>query len=384
MSKKKQPPTSESSPAIDPRNESLADQLVALALDLRDTGDYAVLSDDMKKARAELRKAIRICLKEQREPALAEALERTYEEDLQAHVVLRANVEALSQNVIFRRDGGKDVEVDAFVVPLLVQTAGGLRSDQCFQDEEAFERLRDSFQEEGLESRKARVVLVSHAYHPEEIRRIGYCQLHAMVHEASDAMSRKRATAADAIARSLSGWPPSEFAPEDKALELRFLLGFSLKALDDPFYQVPEKEAAADRYFEGRAERFRQWSQRVTPLLQRCLVTDGREARIDFLYQDLFHGGKAAAQAELDMLGLLAEVQQMLEAGGVTAESARAQLELAEGDDGPVLRVSLAAADGAALGEVEQPLDPAQAPEGAIADMEDALMSIGIASIQVV
>jgi hypothetical protein len=259
-----------------------------------------------------------------------------------------------------------------------------LRIEQCFQDEAAFEHLRESFQEGGLESRKAKIVLVAHAYHLDEIERIGYCELNEMVHEAHEAMTRKKAASADTIARSMRGWPPSNFAPEDSAMELRFLLGFALKTMDDPFYQVPKGEAAADRYFEVRAERFRKWSQQVLPVLQRCLVTDGREVKIDFLYQDLFHGGRDAAVAEMAMLQLLSEVQEMLEENGTAPEDAGAIIGPTEEDDGEVVRVSLhAKGSDAVIGTVDKPLDRSETVENAIADMADGLAAIGIEELQV-
>lgn len=364
-------------------DEAMADRLLELALDLRESDAYAALPDALQKAQADLRKAIKKCLQQKREQALDEALERSYEEDADAYRVLREQVEEMAGTIVLRRDAGPDVEVNAFVVPLFVHTTGGLIAGQCFQDVAAFEQLRDSFKEGGLESRKASVVLVSHAYHLDEIERIGYCELNEMVHEAADAMTRRKATAADAIARSMRGWPAPGFAPEDSAMELRFLLGFALKAMDDPFYQVPEKEAAADRYFEARAERFRKWSQQVTPLLRRCLVTDGREAQIDFLYQDLFHGGKETALRELEMLRLLSEAQQALAEHGVAAEDVQAIVGPTEEDDGALLRVSLQTAGGAALAAVDKPLGRTETLENAIADVADGLATIGIQDVQV-
>jgi hypothetical protein len=292
------------------------------------------------------------------------------------------NVEELSENVIFRRDQGPDLEINAFVIPLFVRTLGGLRSEQCFQDEEAFELLRASLQEGELESRQARVVLVSHAYHLEEIERIGYSQLGAMVHEAFETMTRKKAVAAPAIARSMSGWPEIRFAPEDRAVELRFLLGFALKALDDPFYQVPEKEAAADRYFEARAQRFQRWTQQAVSLVKRCLVTDGREADIDFLYQDLFHGGKATAIGEYRMLQMLSELQQSLEEQGIAPESSKAVVGPAEADDEMLLRVNLyAEADGRLLAASEKPIGRGRALQAEAEDVCDALRTLGMKSL---
>lgn len=376
MKKAKHPAASASAP-IEERDEVLADRLVNLAVDLRETDIYSTLPDDLKKAQSDLRKTIRKCLQQRREHSLDEALERTYEGDVKAYLVLREHVEEMSGSVLFHRDEGPDLEVNAFVVPLFVHTTGGLRIEQCFQDEQAFEQLRDSFQEGGLESRKAKVVLVAHAYHLDEIERIGYCHLHQMVHEAFEAMTRKKASAADAIARSMQGWPSSGFAPDDNAMELRFLLGFALKAMDDPFYDVPEKEAAADRYFEARADRFRKWSQQVRPLLQRCLVTDGREVQIDFLYQDLFHGGKEAAQAELAMLSLLSEAQQALDEHGIAPEDAKAVIGPAETED-EVLRVSLQGTGGATAGVFDKPVNRTETMESAMADIADGLATVGI------
>ena len=222
------------------------------------------------------------------------------------------------------------------------------------------------------------VVLVSHAYHLEEIEHIGYCQLHEMVHEAHEAMTRKKATSADAIARSMRGWPPSDFAPEDSAMELRFLLGFALKTLDDPFYHVPEKEAAADRYFEARAERFRKWSQQAVPLLQRCLVIDGREVQIDFLYQDLFHGALQQGKSELWMLAMMAEFGAALEG----QDPARAVITLVETDDDAALGVQLFGAAGE-LAHADRRLDVGDDVEAEIDDLRDALATLGIGDISV-
>jgi hypothetical protein len=382
MKKSKHTPGQKAVPAEE-RDDVLSDRLVALALDLRESDVYAILPDALKKAQSELRRTIRKCLQQKREQAIDEALERSWEEDSGAYRVLRTEVEELSGTILFRRDDGPDQEINAFVVPIFVHTTGGLRSDQDFQDEEAFAQLRDSFHEGGLESRKANVVLVSHAYHLDEIEHIGYCQLNDMVQEAYDAMTRKKATAADAIARSMQGWPESQFGPQDSAMELRFLLGFSLKSMDDPFYHAPEKEAAADRYFAARAERFRKWSQQVQPLLRRSLVTDGREVQIDFLYQDVFHGGKEAATAELEMLRVLSEVQHALEEHGSAPDAVKAIIGPTEDDDGAIVRVSLHTKAGDAIGAIDKLVSRIDTVENAVTDLADALAGIGIGDLSI-
>jgi hypothetical protein len=383
MNKKKFPSTTKSGVSATEPDELLASRLVNLALELRESDVYAELPDALKKAQSELHRGIRKCLQQKREMALDEALERAVEEDAQAYRVLRAQIEEMAGAILLHRDQGPEIEVNAFAVPLFVHTKGGLKSEQCFQDEEAFTKLRDSFKEGGLESRKAEVVLVAHAYHLDEMEKVGYCQLNDMVHEATEAMTRKKAAAADAIARSMSGWPPSDFAPDDSAMELRFLLGFARKSMDDPFYKVPEKEAAADRFFEQRAERFRKWSQDAMPLLKRCLVTDGRDVQIDFLYQDVFHGAQDAAVRELDMLRILSDLQQLLEEHGGAAAEINAVIGPMETEDDDVLRIGLYANAGQEeLGGVEKVLSRSEDVDSAIAELADGLASLGIQNVQ--
>ncbi len=382
--KKQNRPGPAKSAAPEEMDDTAIDKLVALALDLKEADVYASLPDDLKKKQHDLQKIIRKCLHQNREGVLTEALESTLDEDVDAFAVLKERLEESSETVVFHRDDGPDLEVDAFVIPMFVHTVGGLRIEQNFQDEAAFESLRKSFQDGELESRKANVVLVSHAYHPDEIERIGYAQLSEMVREAFETMTRKKAVATPSIARSMSGWPESTFAPDDNAMELRFLLGFSLKAKDDPFYKVPEKEAAADRYFEARAERFRRWSQQAAPLVKRCLVSDGRDAGIDFLYQDLFHGGKATGIAEYAMLKMMAELRQALQEHGLAAEASEAVVGAADIDDEMVLRVQLRAkADDAPVASFDKPMAVARDLRDEVDDVCDALATIGVQSLAV-
>jgi hypothetical protein len=111
----------------------------------------------------------------------------------------------------------------------------------------------------------------------------------------------------------MRGWHASGYGPDDEAMELRFLLGFSLKHADDPFYKVPKGEAAADAYFEGRMARYRMWAGNIAPLLARCLSPHPGQVELNFLYQDLFYGAKGQGVAELAMLATLAEVNGRLD-----------------------------------------------------------------------
>lgn len=382
MKKRNQPGSAKSATAPEVQDDATIRTLVALALDLTGLGDYETLPEDLKKKKADFQKTIRKCLHQKKDGVLAEALESAWEEDSDAHAVLKESIEEASEIVVFRRDEGPELEVNAFLIPLFAHSIGGLRAEQCFQDEEAFELLRASFQESALESPQAKVALVSYAYHPEEIDRIGYSQLNAMVDEAFEMMTRKKAPAVPAIARSMSGWPESGFAPDDSAVELRFLLGFALKTLDDPFYRIPENEAAADRYFEARAERFRAWSRQVAPLVKRCLATDGRDIEIDFLYQDLFHGGRETGMAEQAMLHMMSELQHALQASGVAPASAHAILGPAEVEDSEVLRVNLyASADGAPIASSDMAISAIRDLQTEADDIHDALTTLGVTSL---
>jgi len=382
MKKRNQPGSAKSATSPEVQDDAMIRSLVALALDLTELNDYETVPDELMKKKADLQKTIRKCLHQKKDGVLAEALEAAWDEDSDAHALLKESIEEASEIVVFRRDDGPELEVNAFVIPLFAHGTGGLRADQCFQDEEAFELLRASFQESELESRQAKVALVSHAYHPEEIDRIGYSQLNAMVDEAFEMMTRKKAPAVPAIARSMSGWPESGFAPDDSTVELRFLLGFALKTLNDPFYRIPENEAAADRYFAARAERFRAWSRQVAPLVKRCLATDGRDIEIDFLYQDLFHGGRETGMAEQAMLQMMSELQHALQASGVAPAATHAILGPAEVEDSEVLRVNLyASADGALIASSDKAIGATRDLQTEADDIHDALTTLGVTSL---
>jgi hypothetical protein len=180
----------------------------------------------------------------------------------------------------------------------------------------------------------------------------------------------------------MRGWPENYFEPDDLAVELRFLLGFALKSMDDPFYRVPKDEAGADRYFETRAVRFQRWTQEAAPLVKRCLVTDGSDIDINFLYQDLFHGGKERGVAEYHMLQMMTDLHHGLQMHGVTPENTNAIIGPTDIDGEMVLRVNLYAADdGALLASSEKPLDVVRDLQTEADDVYDALMTIGVKSL---
>ncbi|MEN3367829.1 MAG: hypothetical protein V7606_5103 [Burkholderiales bacterium] len=380
MAKTKQPAKKKSSGSAEDRDDVLAQKLCDLALDLIEREDYETLPDELKQKETDFRKIIRKSLHQKKDELLFEALQLTEDEDSDAYLLLKNSVEEAS-GVIVVRDDQAALEVNAFVIPIFARTTGGLDRAQIFQDEEAFDLLITSIKEAQLESGKAKVVLVSHAYHLDEIDRVRYSELNEMVHDAHASMTSKKMVATPAITRSISGWPESTFGPEDEALELRFLLGFALKAVDDPFYQVPKGEDAADAFFATRAERFQRWTGQAAPLVKRLLVTGGRDIDVNFLYQDLFHGGKERGIAELYMLQMMSELSYALQEQGIDPGHVKAVMGPAEIADGAVLRVSLYAEDGALLATSEKPMESVRDLDVEAADTYDALMTIGIRSL---
>jgi len=377
MQKSKRPAPKKSVESPEEAENALAQSLCGLALDLSRHKPGAV-----KATHDEFQKLVRKCLYQKKDDALYEALELAQETEADAFALLKETIEEESEIIVFKRDDGHDLEVNAFVVPLFAHASGGLHEEQCFQDEEAFDLLRKSIQEAQLESADATVILLGHAYHLDEMDRISYSRLNEMVREAFDSMTRKKAAAAPAIARSVSGWPENHFAPEDVAVELRFLIGFTLKKLDDPFYKVPKDEAAADRYFEKRALRFQQWAAQVAPLVKRCLVTDGSEVEIDFLYQDLFHGGKERGVAEYYTLQMMADLHHDLQSHGILPEQTRAIIGPTDLGGEMALRVNLyAEADGALVASSDKPIGIVRDLQTEADDVYDALMTIGVKSL---
>ena len=329
----------------------------------------------------ELERMIRKCLRQRDDETLYEALEHLRFEDSRGHALLRAVAEEAA-DIVFMRRGEKEMEINAFLIPFLARTQGGLQAGRVFTDGDAFDTLRASLQEAGLESPKARVVLVHHLYHPDEIGALTYSDVDAMNRDAFASLTDKKVMSVPAIERSMRGWPANDFAADDEVLELRFLLGFALKDLDDPFYAIPQDEAAADAYFEQRAERFRTWAEKHTPLMQHCLTgKSGDEARcqLHFMYQDLFHGGKQTGNAEYGTLQMMSELEHGLAQSGTAAADATAIFAVADEDGETVLQVQLRAA-GQVLAQAARLLEGD--PHEQLADAADAVSTLGVAQFR--
>lgn len=382
MPKNKRPVPRKSAAAPADDGDLQVEALAALALALAE-GDYldaetgaeaSVLSEQAE----EFSKQVRNALRKRNDDVLYGAIERARDEDVGAYQYLRSHIEEASATVLLRKEGAPTMEVNAFAVPVFVHSIGGLKQEETFQDGEAFGELVDSFVKAGLESPKAKVVLISHAFDAAEAARITFSNLNDMARDAAASMTDKKLVATPALERSITGWAPSGFAAGDKAVELRFLLGFALKRADDPFYAVPDEEAAADAFFEARLARYRAWTEQAAPLVKRCLAADPNALELHFQYQDLFFGAREQAMAELAMLGMMAELGSAFDQHPGEAE---AVVGPADVDGEMVLRVLLRADDGTALASSDKALDLAADLQDEVDDVCDALATIGVGKV---
>ncbi len=346
--------------------------------------------DERRQQRLDFQKIIKRSLHQKKDEVLYDALARTETLDHRAGLHLKEAIEEAAEVTVIERAEGKKMEINAFVIPVFLHTTGGLDPARCFQDQEAFEALSKSFQAGQLESESATVVLVNHGYHLNEIDGITYSHLHEMLRDAFGAMTDKRIAATPAIDRSFGGWPDSPFAPDDRAIELRLLLGFSLKAVDDPFYVVPEPEAAADAYFATREMRFQKWTTSAAALVKRCFGLSGtaaandpgQESEVHFLYQDLFHGGKERGIAEYFMLQMISELNHGLQQQGLEASQTRAVIGPVDMGGEAVLRVHLhALGDGTLSAAADKPIPGMPDWDMEFADAHGALTMLGVKTV---
>lgn len=382
MPKNKPPVPRKSADAKEEDADVMAQALADLALDIveREDGDAA----ELRLKEDDLARLVRNALRKKNDEVLYSAIESAKFTDIAAWQYLRAHVEEAGATMMIRRDGKPTEEINAFLVPIFVHSTGGLKVEDTFQDVAAFEMLRASFQQAGLESPAATVVLISHAYDLDEIDNITFSQLNDMLREVVATMSEKKMVETPALAASIGGWSGGSFDAGDDAMELRFLLGFARKREDDPFYAVPEDEEGADAYFAARMERYRQWTLEAAPLLQSCLAKDPASISINFLYQDLFYGAKEQGMAEMAMLSMMSEINQALDEHHLDAAQVSAIVAPADVDDQMVLRVNLYR-DGAAepVASPEKPFDLAADLQTEVDDICDALGTIGIHAVSV-
>jgi hypothetical protein len=386
MPKNKRPaPRKPAKPADEPDHEALAQNLVDLALEITETDP-----EDLRAAaripqiEQDLLTLVRRALRRNHDEVLYTAIEAARYTDPECCRYLQEHIEEEAATLRLRDEDGAELEIDAFMIPLFVSSTGGLRAEDVFQDDAAFEELSDSFRHTGLASADSRVVLVRYLYDLDEVDYIDYSKLQQMLKEAAASMRSKKLVAAPAIEASMRGWHAGGYKPDDEAMELRFLLGFSLKHADDPFYKVPKAEAAADAYFEGRMARYRMWAGTIQPLLARCVSTNPARVELNFLYQDLFYGAKEQGVAELAMLAILADVNNRLD--DLDQEPERIKAVVAPVDLGThaALRINLyALGGGAPLASIDKPLDLAADLESEMEDLCDGLGTVGLDGILV-
>jgi len=117
------------------------------------------------------------------------------------------------------------------------------------------------------------------------------------------------------------------------------------------------------------------------PLVQRCLVTDGREFDVHFLYQDLFHGGKERGIAEYFMLQMMSELDHGLQQSAISAAQTHAVMGPVDSDGSVVLRVNLYSDDGRLVATADKDLDIGRALEVELDDTCDALLTLQVKSV---
>lgn len=382
MPRHKRPLPRKSNNITEPDFESQAQALADLALAIVERED----EDPQQQAgsESELATEVRRALRRRHDEVLYGAIELARYSDPEACRLLRGRIEEEAATLRIRREGAPEFEIDAFLVPLFVQSAGGLRASEAFQDDAAYEALSASFKQAGLDSAGAKVALIRYAYDLDEIDGINYSTLHEMLREAAATLVEKKPAPAPLIEASMRGWTGDGFAPDETAMQLRFLLGFSLKRADDPFYRVPEDEAGADAYFERRMARYQTWTEDVAPLVARCLALDPQRLTLNFLYQDLFYGAKEQGISELAMLGTLSEVSRVLAEKQLEAEQVRAVVAPLEGAGQIVLRTNLYAVDGGPpWATLDKPVDLSADLTSEMDDLCEALVALGLDGVSV-
>ena len=376
MPKNKKPVSRKSLESPEQKDEALTRQLCALALYLADDPRENTTTE---QNRDDFFRLIKKSLHQKKDDILYDALDRLRAEGGASYLFLKAALEETAEVVVIHRADAPSIEINAFVIPLFLQSTGGLKSTDAFQDQAAFEALTKSLQTAGLESADANVVLVNHAYQLDDIDAITYSHLHEMVRDAHASMLDMRGSTATAIERSFGAQSDELFGAEDVAVELRFLLGFAMKSVDDSFYQIPTSTEAMQEYFTQREQRFQKWAEQIAPTVSNCFAPPERALDVHFLYQDLFHGGKERGIAEYFTLQMMSDLNAGLLEHQADAASSRAVIALSELGEEKLVRVMLyAKTDAALLASAEKPLALFADWNGELQDVCDALGMIGI------
>src|SRR5687767_4575579 len=124
MLKNKRPVPAKPKESIEDKEDALTQSLCDLAIELIEQEDSDTMSDSLKQKEGEFRKIIRKAFQQKNDELLYEALERSKYADGNAYQFLKESIDEASETLIVRRDEGK-LEINAFIIPMFVHTAGG-------------------------------------------------------------------------------------------------------------------------------------------------------------------------------------------------------------------------------------------------------------------
>jgi hypothetical protein len=368
-------------PTVD-RTDELVEDMAVLALEVaeQEEGDAAAIA----AKRDELQKMVRNALRKKHDAVLYGAIEHARFDDVDAFILLRGQIEEAAASIVLRGEGRPAEEIDAFLVPVFVNSPGGLKRAEAFQDAAGFELLRASFQQAGLEADAATVVLISHMYDADEIDGISYCELNEMLREVAATMGEKKMVATPVLSGSIAEWDPAQEAADagQNTTQLRFLLGFVRRQLDDPFYAIPADEAGADAWFAARLERYRAWTLVADGLLRACVAADLHEVALNFLYQNQFFAAKRQAMAEGDILVLMSEITAMMGEHDLDPAQTGAVVGPVALDADIALRAQMSRnGDAGPLQSFDVPFDMAEDLQAGIDELCELLRGMGIGSL---
>ena len=377
MPKNKKPVRRQPPPPAPDRTDELVEDMAVLALEVAEQEETDPVATAAKQD--ELQKMVRNALRKKQDEVLYGAIEHARFDDVDAYVLLRNQVEEAAASIVLRAEGKPADEIDAFLVPVFVNSKGGLKRAEAFQDAAGFELLRASFQEAQLESASATVVLISHLYDVDEIDRISYCELNEMLREVAATMGDKKLSATPALSGSIAAEPTEENAGDEEVTELRFLLGFVRRRLDDPAYAIPLDEAGMNAWFDARMEKYRQWTLVADALLRACVASDPSRLSLNFLYQNQFFAAKRQAMAEGNMLSLMAEIGAALADHQLDPEQAAAVVGPAALEHEVALRVAIYRnGDAAPLQSVDLPFDLGEDLQAGVDELCEILHNMGM------
>ena len=376
MPKNKKPARKAPPPPAPDRTDELIEDLAVLAAEVVEEAVAGAVPPKMD----ELQKMIRNALRKKQDEVLYGAIEHASYENPGAYVLLRGEIEEAAAAIVLRAENKPAEEIDAFLVPVFVNSVGGLRREEAFADPAGFELLRASFQAAGLESAAATVVLISHLYGINEIDALSYCEVNEMLREVAATMGGKHAPMP--MLEGSIGMLETPHAPEDEVTELRFLLGFVRRRVDDPAYAIPADEAGSDAWFEARLDRYRAWTAAADGLLRACVAADPSRVTLNFLFQNQFFAAKRQAMAEADLLSLMAELGEVFDQHELEPEQCSAVVGPVARDVDIALRVALYRnGDAAPLATVELPYDLGDDLDEEIDALCDILHNLGMASL---